>query len=364
MKTFSNYLFAVTIIISLTNVMGCSSKKRANENAISEEGKAHKRIQLIRNDAEKQVDVRIDGELFTSYLYPNTIKKPVLYPLITSEGTKISRGYPMEQISGERIDHPHHVGFWFNYGDVNGVDFWANSDSIKVEKRDQYGTIVHKKITRIEDGDDQAILAVSMNWNAAGGETLLEENTTFVFRANGNERSIDRFTTLKALDKKVSFKDTKEGMLAIRVTRALEHPSEKPQIFTDDDGKPTSVPTLNNEGVYGWYYNSEGDEGGDCWGKRAEWVNLTSTIEGEDISLVIMDHPSNVGFPTYWHARTYGLFSANPLGQKDFSNGKEILNFELAQNESVTWKHRILIVSGSKLNKEILDNKFKEFSAD
>ena len=364
MKTFFKYFVAMSIVISSVNFVACSSKKTASENANTEEVKAQKKIQLIRNDAEKKVDVLIDGDLFTSYIYPNTIKKPVLYPLKTSKGTKITRGYPMEPLPGERVDHPHQVGFWLNYGDVNGIDFWGNSDSIKVERRDHYGTIVHKKITEIEDGDDEAILGVSMDWNTAGGETLLEEHTTFVFRAKGNERFIDRFTTLIAKNKKVSFKDTKEGMLAIRVARALEHPSEKPQIFTDANGKPTKVATLNNEGVNGWYYNSEGDEGGDCWGKRAEWVNLTSTIGDEDISLVIMDHPSNVGYPTYWHARTYGLFSANPLGQKDFSNGKEILNFELAPNESTTWKHRILIVSGSKLNKEILDNKFKEFSAD
>jgi hypothetical protein len=188
------------------------------------------------------------------------------------------------------------------------------------------------------------------------------EETTFIFRANGDERTIDRITRLRALGKKVDFKDNKEGVIAIRVTRALEHPSDKPELFTDASGLVTNVPTLNNEGVNGWYYNSRGDEGGDCWGKRAEWVNLTSSIGEEDISVVMMDHPSNVGYPTYWHARTYGLFAANPLGQKVFSNGTEELNFKLEASESATWKHRILIVSGSKLNKEILDEKFKEFS--
>lgn len=364
MKTFFKYFVAAMIFISLVNSMACSSKKGVTENDNTKDMNSPKKIHLVRNDAEKKVDVMIDGELFTSYIYSNTIKKPVLYPLKTSKGTKITRGFPLEPIPGERVDHPHQVGFWLNYGDVNGIDFWGNSDSIKVEERDHYGSIVHKKITLIEDGDDQAILKVNMDWNTAAGETLLEESTTFIFKAKGSERSIDRLTTLKAQDKKVSFKDTKEGMLAIRVARALEHPSENPQIYTDANGKPTKVATLDNEGVNGWYYNSVGDEGGDCWGKRASWVNLTSTIEGEDISLVIMDHPSNIGYPTYWHARTYGLFSANPLGQKDFSEGKEILNFELAPNESTTWKHRILIVSGSKLNKEILENKFKEFSAD
>ncbi len=357
-----NSIKNVILILLCCSVAACSAKKSTNENSTTAEVKTEKKIHLVRNDAEKRVDVMVNGELFTAYIYPNTIKKPVLYPIKTSKGTKITRGFPLEPMPGERVDHPHHVGLWFNYGDVNGLDFWNNSDSIKVEKRAHYGTIKHKSIESTEDGDDKATLKVVMDWNTPDGVTLLEEHTTFVFRANGDERSIDRFTTLKAKDEKVSFKDNKEGMIAIRVTRALEHPSKKPEIFTDASGQATSVPTLNNEGVNGLYYNSGGVEGGDVWGKRADWVNLTSTIGNEDISLVIMDHPSNVGYPTYWHARTYGLFAANPLGQKVFSDGKEELNFELAPNASTTFKHRILLVSGSKLNKDILDNKFKDFS--
>jgi len=357
-KQIKNLLITPLLIAM---VFSCGSKKGPNESSESEEVETPK-IQLVRKDAEKKVDVLIDGELFTSYMYPNTIKKPVLYPLKTSKGTKITRGFPLEPMPGERVDHPHHVGFWFNYGDVNGLDFWNNSDSIDVDRREHYGTIVHSDITKVESGNDKAELGVKMNWNTPDGKTLLVEETTFIFRADGNERTIDRITKLTAQDEQVNFDDNKEGMIAIRVTRALEHPSDEPEIFTDASGNPTEVPTLNNEGVNGWYYNSRGDEGGDCWGKRAEWVNLTSTIGDEDISLVMFDHPSNVGYPTYWHARTYGLFSANPLGQKVFSNGAEELNFKLQPNESTTWKHRVLIVSGSKLNKEILDGKFSEFS--
>ncbi|MCG8306098.1 MAG: PmoA family protein [Cytophagales bacterium] len=363
MKLFLKYSIVTAIVFSPIIMVSCSSEKGKAESTKSDKVET-KKIRLVRNDAEKKVDVLIEGELFTSYIYPSTIKKPVLYPLKTSKGTKITRGFPLEKVPGERVDHPHHVGMWFNYGDVNGLDFWNNSDSIKTEKRDRYGTIVHKEISKIESGDEKAELSVVMNWNAPSGETLLVENTTFVFRANGNERSIDRITKLTAKDKEVDFKDNKEGVFAIRVTRALEHPSEKPEIFTDANGIATKVKTLNNEGVNGLYYNSLGDEGGDCWGKRAEWVNLTSTIGNEDISLVIMDHPSNVGYPTYWHARTYGLFSANPLGQAVFSKGKDVLEFKLAPNTSATWKHRVLIVSGSKLNKEVLDGKFKAFSAE
>lgn len=363
MKSFLKYSLALMILISSMNFMACSPKKNNSVEEKTDKVEAQKRIQLVRNDAEKKVDVLVDGKLFTSYIYPNTIKKPVLYPLTTSKGTKITRGFPLEPKPGERVDHPHHVGLWFNYGDVNGLDFWNNSDSIKVEKRDGYGTIIHKEITEIESGEDKAVLSVVMNWNTPSGETLLVENTTFVFMADENERSIDRITKLTALDKTVNFRDNKEGVIAVRVTRALEHPSDKPEIFTDAKGIATEVKAINNDGVNGNYYNSRGDEGGDCWGKRAEWVNLTSNIGDEDISLVILDHPGNVGYPTYWHARTYGLFSANPLGQAVFSEGKEVLDFKLDPKESTTWKHRVLIVSGSKLNNEILDGKFEDFSA-
>ncbi len=362
MKSFLKNALLLTGLISSLSITSCTSKK--SESNTTEEVKAQERIQLIRNDAEKKVDVFIDGELFTSYIYPNTIKKPVLYPLKTSKGTKITRGFPLEPTPGERVDHPHHVGLWFNYGDVNGFDFWNNSDSIKVEERAHYGTISHKEITSMENGNDKATLSVVMDWNTPDGKTLLVENTTFIFRADGNERSIDRITTLTAQDEQVNFKDNKEGVIAIRVTRALEHPSNKPEIFTDASGNVTNVPTLNNEGVNGMYQNSEGIEGEDCWAKRANWVNLTSTIGDEDISLAILDHPSNVGYPTYWHARTYGLFAANPLGQAVFSNGKEVLDFKLAPGTATTFKHRIVIASGSKLSKETLDNKFKAFSAE
>jgi hypothetical protein len=68
--------------------------------------------------------------------------------------------------------------------------------------------------------------------------------------------------------------------------------------------------------------------------------------KGNDtISIVIIDHPSNPGYPTYWHARGYGLFAANPLGQKIFSQGRDSLNFQLDQGRSVTFRYRIVLAA-------------------
>ena len=319
------------------------------------------RIQLIPNEEQKKIDVFIEGKLFTSYIYPNTIKKPVLYPIITPDGTKITRKFPLEPSVGERVDHPHHVGLWFNYGDVNGLDFWNNSNAIKEEKRDEYGSIVHNIVMGIKSGENKAEIKVVMDWIRPDGSKLVKENTTFIFKGQDKKYSIDRITKLTAENEDVSFNDNKEGMLGIRVIRALEHPSSKPAIFTDSNGNPTKVKAMNNEGVNGNYINAEGIEGADCWGKRSNWVNLRSKVGNEDISLVILDHKNNPGYPTYWHARDYGLFAANPLGQKAFSKGKEVLNFKLKKGESVTFRHKIIVASQS-LEKVDLDNSFEAFS--
>ncbi|MCK0158026.1 PmoA family protein [Cellulophaga sp. F20128] len=348
-------------ILMLFLVFGCKEKAKQAQALYMDSATPTKKIELIRDDANKKVDVLINGKLFTSYIYPNTIKKPVLYPIVTPKGTRITRKFPLEPSVGERVDHPHHVGLWFNYGNVNGYDFWNNSDSIKIVDRHRYGTIKHRKITALRSGNKEGVLEVTMDWLDPNQKKLLEERTIFVFRVTNDTYAIDRITTLIAQEDVVSFKDNKEGMLGIRVTRALEHPSTKPDSFTDVNGTITQVTELNNEGVNGKYVNSENIQGLDCWGKRANWLNLTSSIDKENISLAIIDHSSNVGYPTYWHARGYGLFAANPLGQKVFSNGKDSLNFKLDKGSQVTFKHRILVAS-NHLSKETLDNAFMNFS--
>ncbi len=319
-------------------------------------------VTLVRNDAEKKVEVLVNGELFTAYIYPETIAKPVLYPIKSAEGHDLTRGFPLDPRPGERVDHPHHIGLWFNYGDVNGLDFWNNSDAIPEDKKSGYGTIIHTEILNTLVGPDGAELEVAMDWVAPDGRILLKEKTVFVFSSEGGKRMIDRITTLTAHGQAVSFKDNKEGMLGIRVARELEHQSDKPEIFTDASGIATSVPTLNNEGVTGMYRSSAGIEGDDVWGTRGNWVNLSGEIQGEKVSLAIIDHPENPGYPTYWHARGYGLFAANTLGQKAMSEGKEELNFKLADGESVTFRYRIIVYPGDSASDEVLNGDFAAFS--
>jgi hypothetical protein len=319
-------------------------------------------VKITPNEAERRVDVTIDGKPFTSYIWPTTLKKPVLWPIRAATGAVITRSYPLEPKAGERSDHPHHVGLWFNHGNVNGFDFWNNSEAIRPEDAKKFGTIVHRKIAGVKNTTAGGVLSVEMDWVAGDGTTLLRENTTFVFAGDKDKRMIDRITTLTALDKKVVFTDNKEGVFGMRVTRALEQPATKPEIFTDASGKATKVPVLDNKGVTGEYVSSEGLKGDAVWGTRGRWTLLGGKIDNQPVTVAILDHSKNPGFPTYWHARGYGLFSANMLGAKEFSKGKEELNFAIEAGKSATFRYRVVILNAEP-KPEAIEAEYKAFTA-
>src|SRR6516164_2155953 len=164
------------------------------------------RISVTVQEEQRRVDVMIDGHPFTSYIWPDRLAKPVIYPLRTANGTVITRGYPLDPRPGERVDHPHHVGLWFNYGNVDGYDFWNNSDAIEPDRRPHMGTIYQRAIRRATSGPE-GILEVEADWVTPDGTVLLKERTTFVFRGTPTTRTIDRTTTLTAPGKAVSLAD-------------------------------------------------------------------------------------------------------------------------------------------------------------
>ena len=48
-------------------------------------------VHLVVDEAARKVDVLVDGQPFTSYIWPTTIKKPVLYPIRAATGTIVTR---------------------------------------------------------------------------------------------------------------------------------------------------------------------------------------------------------------------------------------------------------------------------------
>lgn len=290
------------------------------------------KVKFNVSEHERKVDVLIDGKLFTSYLYPDSLDKQILYPLFTASGKEITRGFPLKPRLGEQTDHPHQLGMWFNFGDVNGLDFWNNSYAIPISDKFRYGTIRHRRI--VKSDELKGALTVESYWENSTGDKLLLEESSFVFGGNDSLRSIVRITKLTALKDRVVFTENKEGMFALRMDQTFEEPA-------------------------GQFRNSEGKQmEKNVFGGRSAWVALSAVKENEIITVALLDHPDNVGYPAWSFARGYGLFALNNLGARAFDKSAAPLVIILKQGEYLVFKHAILIKNGLELS----DDQINAFS--
>ena len=302
-------------------------------------------------EGQDKIDVFIADKKITTYLYASDpahpplkpvkegihLTKPILYPLCSPSGEILTRGYPFAQVEGERQDHLHHMGMYFTL-DIGKDEFWGNS-------KHDLPVIKHIKTTRIQGGSGQGILSVLLHWIAQDGKPMLAESRTMVFRASSasDHYSIDFTISLEALDKTVVFEDNKEGMFSIRVAHWL------------------------NEKHSGQYLNSEGEETEEnVWGKRARWVRLEGQKDGKNYGIAILNHPGSVNYPTYWHARGYGCFAANPMGQFVFQKQRKVpnpqpLNCTIQKGQSVLSLYRIYVYEGTR-NLPQMEKVFKDYT--
>ncbi|MGE5487876.1 MAG: PmoA family protein [bacterium] len=281
--------------------------------------------QVSLKQATDRISVDIDGQPFTEFFISADFNKPFLHPLRSATGKVVTRYFPMDLVEGENRDHPHHRGLWFTHGDVNGVDFWMN------ETRDgNKGRVVLRKITALESGKRQGVIAARFEWLGPKGEMLVNEDRRMVFYSDKKLRTIDFDITLIAVEK-VKFGDTKEGMFAIRLAPSLEEAGGRdPAKYT---GRMVSASGAATEEQ--------------VWGTRAPWVDYSGEVAGEPLGIAIFDHPSNPRHPTYWHSRGYGLFAATPFGAHDFErDDSKDGSLTLEPGQTVRFRYRVVIHPG------------------
>jgi hypothetical protein len=314
-------------------------------------------VEFVSDEENNKIRVYVEGEHFTNFFYPDDMEKPALYPIFTASGLEITRGYPYNPRSFERIDHPHHVGLWFNFGDVNGLDFWNNSFAVNPENKYRYGSIVFDEV--ISKNPSQGELVVKSSWVDIENTPLISEETTFIFGGQDGLRTIKRTSKLTAVQD-VQMRGNKEGLLGLRVDRAFEAPANSPQRLLDAEANVIEERTLNNEGINGAYRNADGQEGGEVWGQRSPWVALTAEKEGETVTISIFDHADNPYYPAWSHARGYGLFAVNNLGGRDMFEDAEDVDVQLSEGESIAFTH--LVVIGGEMTDEELNGILEEFN--
>ena len=280
---------------------------------------------------DKTIEVKVGGKAFTTY-HIKSGAKPVMWPLYGPDQVEMTRTYPIKDAKkSEKQDHVHHRSFWFTHGDVNGISYWHENNN--------HGNIVHRKFEKVEGGSSATIVSIN-DWVDPKGTKVCEDLRKFEFHTSDDARWIDCEVTVAAIDKPVIFGDTKEGSFGVRVAGTMK---------VESGGK---------------IINEKGQTDAKAWGKPASWVDYHGKIEGKVYGVAILNHPTSYGFPSHWHVRNYGLFTANPFGLKAFygkKSGKDG-TLKLGPKESFTLKYRVLLHRGDEKEGKVAEH-FKKYSA-
>ena len=285
--------------------------------------------------------VQVDGKPFAEYIVDQA-NKPYLAPVFGPTGKQMTRNYPMKTVEGEQHDHPHHRGICFGHEEIAGTDTWAEEATFAgnakyAQRLEHLGSQKHREYKKIESTGDAAIISVVIDYLDNAGKKQLEEERTFTFRATCDTRIIDVNQKLTASEDAVKVGDKKDSGLSIRVPTEMAVEIEK-----------------NKKGT-GHIINSEGQTDADAWGKRAKWCDYYGTVGGEPVGVAILNHPTSLRFPTPWHVRTYGLFTANPFGTKSLDKTAEDGAYDLKKGESTLLRHRFLFHKGDEKQAKIAE---------
>lgn len=269
---------------------------------------------VLISPGEKKISIHVDGKMLTEYHFAG-VDRPFFWPVHGPDQAVLTRGYPVEAGPDDAKDHPHHAGLWFTHGEVNKNDFWHKTK------------IRHAELIEYTSGTKMGQFTVKNEWLDKDGGIVCTDNRTFtVYNSEGDNRYFEYAITIHASNGDVTFGDTKEGSMAIRL-----------------------APTMRVDGKVGKgsIENSEGVKNKETWGKRAKWVDYHGPVDGNVYGVTIMDHPDNPRHPTWWHVRTYGLFAANPFGIHNFEGKpRGTGDYTIKEGESSTFRYGFILHPG------------------
>ena len=292
------------------------------------------------------IEVSIGGKPFTTYHFDANTAKAYLQPLRNAHGTVVTRGFPVGDYIPPEHEHdrslePHQRPMYFGHGDIGGYDFWSEEVFKKYyghADHSRFGRMVLLKIDQMKSGSDSGTIRATFNL-VGDQKAFAEETQEFTFRGDPHTRIIDCEIVIRANHGPLKIGDTKEGTFAIRVAPELEAPT-------------------------GHMVNSEGGEGEpQIWGKRANWVDYDGVIDGQTLGIAIFDSPESFRHPTYWHARGYGLFAANPFGTKEFlRDSTQDGSYTIPGGKSIRFRYRVLIHDGDYKEAQVAE-KYQQYAA-
>lgn len=303
--------------------------------------------------------VTVNGKPFASYVVDQA-NKPYLWPIYGPTGKAMTRAYPMKEVpeeEKEQRDHPHHRGIVFGHESIGagawkfpekwdaitgeekhtgGGDTWHENATFEEfmknpklalrgkQRLPMVASIKHREFKETTADVDKAVIVALCDYLDPSGKRFLTEERRLTFHVMNGMRAIDFDQDFIASDGEVRFDDRKDAGLAIRV--------------------PASMAVDSKQG--GQIINSDGLVDKNSWGKAAKWCDYHGPVEGEHLGVAFLNHPDSYRYPTRWHVRSYGLFTANPFAQRDYDKTLPEGTTTLKAGERLKLRHRLLFHQG------------------
>lgn len=219
-----------------------------------------------------------DGVELARFHFGANLNRPFVFPVVGASGRSLTRmGHPRDPEG-----HSHHNSIWISHHDVNGVSFWGDQGG---------GRILHRRIERLEDGDESAHVLSTAVWMAGTGKVLLNERRqTSVHWLPDGEWSLVLDLQLEAASEAITLGKTPFGILGVRMAKTIG--------VSDGGGAiRSSEGAVNEKGVF--------------W-KAARWVDYSGPITpSASEGITLMDHPANPNHPSVFHVRDDGWMGAS-----------------------------------------------------
>ncbi len=283
----------------------------------------------------KHIDFLAGEELVGRFHIDPSLPKPHFHPLMGPFGKPVTRGFPMiPDDPNETKDHKHHRGVWFGHQEVTpeGIELKRNGTPIKTADFWSEGDkVVCVEVGKPQQDKNHAWIQIR-NECRCGDQKVMDETHVIHLYDFGHTRLFVFDVDLHASVAPITFGDNKDGWLGVRVAETMCEKKRVGGVLENAEGKRTEGASRN------------ADQKG-CWGLLSAWCDYSGPVEGKVAGVTLMDDPKNP-YPAYWHARGYGLMSANPFGRTKAgfpaAKGKTDL-VKMAKGEHLKFRYGMLI---------------------
>ena len=265
----------------------------------------HLQSQVTAERIGDKIEVRINGNLLTNYILSEHEKYPFFFPVNGPSEASVT--------SIRNANYPHHSSLFFGCDHVNGGNYWQ-------EELDR-GQIMSLRADILESGGDKAVIVNEKIWKRPGASAPIKDLRTITVTAPSEDLYQIDFEISMEMLTDVTIKKTNHSLFSGRL---------------DPDLAVTNGGTL---------VNAEGESGEkETFGKKSPWMDYHGSRMGKTEGMAILQHPSNMGFPSPWFTRDYGFFSPTPMYWPE--NGERTV---FNKGQVVKLRYRVLVHSGDHI---------------